>query len=437
MIADVSRDPVRWTRELEAALRGQYAAELLPVDLNKGAVQMMQALAAKPSFGLMGMWAALLARIGNATAAAAVRALSDMMFPSTPQQPEPAIAIYTGFSGAYTGGNMTGPGVWGSELAAVKLAEALSRACPHLRVYVFCECLVFNDPPVPHNGVTYVPRQFYGVWQQHHLVRLLVVSRYLHFFIENDAFRPMTTVLWLHDKVPHYLTAAGALADTGLPFFKNLLCVPELRVACVSEWQRDELRVYAQVPLERELSVLGNGIDAALLMQQKRSKVPGRMIFCSDPSRGLGVLLDLFVRIKQAAPHAELHVYWSAANLKDTEGAVFKGKVSQPELFLALQEAQVLLYPNHAHETYCQVALEASAAGCHVIARDYSGLADTLRAVKCVTLIPGASVHDEAWQAAAVAKTLAVFAAGEPEVCVTPLPTWDVRAAEWRTWLDL
>lgn len=424
LIRDTSKDPVIWNEDLECSMRLQYATELFGQRKNQEAIaQMMQAVGAKPTQSALYTWASVLRQIGS-DAAADVDVIYNQLY--APPVATDVVAIYTGASGYFTGANMGGHGVWGSEMAAVNLAEAL--VALKIPVVMFCECLQFK-PPAPHNGVIYLPHQFYGVWSANRPAKsvYLIVSRYLSFFVQYSVKAAKRVFFWVHDKVPHYLSVRGGppLPDQGRPLFYNLCAYGVIsQVICVSNWQAEHVQT---LMAGEDPVVIGNAIPPLCL--DSKPKIKGRMIFCSDPARGLELLLKLFARIKEKAPYSELHVYWTTFNYPAQDGVVFKGKVSQAKLFSAMQEAQVLLYPNHGHETYCQVALEASAAGCHVIARDYSGIADVLRSLQCGTLIPGSSVVDEGWQNAAVSKTLQMFDT-EP-FYPTVVPTWADRAVEW------
>lgn len=423
LIRETSANPVVWNEDVECSMRLQYATELFSQRKNQEAIaQMMQAVSAKPTQAALYTWSSVLRQIGS-DLYQLVDNMYNQMYLHMPV--EDVVAIYTGASGYFTGSEMGGSGVWGSEMAAVNLAEAL--VALKIPVVIFCECLQFK-PPKPHNGVTYLPHQFYGTWSANRPPKsvYLIISRYLSFFIKYDTRAAKRVFFWVHDKVPHYLTVGGGppLPEQGRPLFRTLCSHNVIHhVVCVSNWQAEhvkELMANGEDPL-----VIGNAMS--VVSWEPKDKVKGRMIFCSDPTRGLELLLKLFARIKEKAPYAELHVYWSSFDYPAQDGVVFKGKVSQSDLFSAMQEAQVLLYPNHGHETYCQVALEASAAGCHVIARDYSGIADVLRSLKCGTLIPG--LIDENWQDAAVSKTLQMF--DTESFYPTVVPTWSDRAKEW------
>ena len=122
---------------------------------------------------------------------------------------------------------------------------------------------------------------------------------------------------------------------------------------------------------------------------------PRRLAYASTPFRGLDVLLDLFPRIRQAVPDAELDVFSSmqvygvsADDDRRQFDAVYR-KASQPgvnlvgslpqlQLAARLQQARVLAYPNHFAETFCIAAAEAQAAGCVVVTSQLGALPETV-----------------------------------------------------------
>lgn len=432
--------PALWSREREAQLRvalgaawykrGMRSASPVLGFIMQACQQWAASLGVHPTPSALHNLQVVQRATGNDGAADALALVQRSVF-EPDEGARPVVAIYTGYSGAFTGRDVQGDGVWGSELAAVKLAEALAPACD---VTVFCECAGMEAPERV-RGVAYLPRQFYGEWAKRRAVDLLIVSRYLHFFLEFDATAARAVVLWLHDKVPHYMWRDTALPSMGGPLFANVL--PALRgIVCVSEWQAVEL-VRAEPKAAPLVRVIGNALNWAAPAAPPPARVPGRMIFCTDPARGLDVLLLLFERVRAQVPHASLHVYWSALPAPLPEGAAFMGKASSEQLRDAMLQAEVMAYPNLGHETYCMAALEAQAAGVVVVARAYSGLYTTVgdRGV----LIPGADVRAPEWQDAAVGHIVRLLrdaalregysAAG---AAWARAQTWGARAEEWQ-----
>jgi hypothetical protein len=442
LMAQIEREkalPVLWSREREAQLRVSLGAALHKQgSILEACQQWAASLGVHPTKSALHNLRVVQHAVGNGAAADTLQQLKTAVF-YPPEPSRPIIAIYTGYSGPFTGKDVQGDGVWGSELAAIKLGEELSlRQCD---VTIFCECAGMEAPERV-RGVAYLPCAFYGEWAKWRRVELLIVSRFLHFFLEFDATTAAKTVLWLHDKVPHYLwrpCGGGemALPSMGAPLFANVL--PALSgIVCVSEWQAAEV-VRAHPKAAAKVRVIGNALNWTWAPPGSvEDRVPGRMIFCTDPARGLDVLLLLFARVRAQVPHATLHVYWSAlpAHVVLPEGATFMGKASGEQLRHAMCAAQVMAYPNLGHETYCMAALEAQAAGVVVVAREYSGLCTTVgdRGI----LIPGDDVRAPEWQDAAVGHIVRLMsdaslrasysAVGAAWACTQ---TWAARAEEW------
>lgn len=106
-------------------------------------------------------------------------------------------------------------------------------------------------------------------------------------------------------------------------------------------------------------------------------KIPGRMIYCSVPDRGLKILHAAWPLIKRDAPDATLVItsdyrLWGGAGAGNTqyrldwagmEGVIFYGKVPRAELVKMQLEAEVLSYPCTYEELFCISAAEAQVAG--------------------------------------------------------------------------
>lgn len=347
-----------------------------------------------------------LAAVSAAPASARYVHLQTLLFPGTVPNAAVApitkqiLAIYTGYSPPFTGATVEQRPVWGSEIAAVKLAESLA---PYFDVFVFCPCLN-EEEPTGVNGVKYLHLSYYGAFERAHQVDILIVSRYIHVFLEFEC-RAKRILLWLHDLVPHYMWRELQLPADGVPFFVNMLPRIE-RLLCVSPWHAEAFpaRLGALSPtsaaaIKDKISVMPNALNPEHFAQLGDvHRVPGRLLFCSDPVRGLEPLLHIFRNILETVSGATLHVYWSAlpphlsAAAQAIPGVTFMGKATQAQLARAMAAAELLVYPALSHETYCMVALEAQAAGCIVITRNHTGLTST--AAKGV-LIDGDPSHPD------------------------------------------
>jgi len=147
-------------------------------------------------------------------------------------------------------------------------------------------------------------------------------------------------------------------------------------------------------------------------------KVPGRVIYCSSPDRGLHWLLQEWPTIKRAAPHAHLRIFYrlepwlrsfdtttyfppieplrrraiyieeALERLKGYDIEVI-GSVSRNRIAQEMREAEVLAYPCDTttwSEGFSCTTMEACAFGCAVVVTDcdafvelYSGLQPVAR----------------------------------------------------------
>lgn len=129
-------------------------------------------------------------------------------------------------------------------------------------------------------------------------------------------------------------------------------------------------------PLGDKLVTLELGINAEDYRTEVE-KVPGKIIFCSVPRRGLNYLAKLFPEIRRRVPEASLYItsdytLWGldspdnhefVAQFNQIEGVFFLGKVTRPELVRHQLEAEVMAYPCFYEECFCIAAMECMAAG--------------------------------------------------------------------------
>lgn len=447
-------NPVAWSRERIASTQFHLGVALYRgFDDVQGAMTAWRAsIEASPSVAALNNLGALARASGDDALQRRCAALRALLFPDAPGatadagSSKPRLAIYAGYSAPFNGANVTERNVWGSEIAAVKLAEAFAAEGSY-DVTVFCNCSG-EEAPERVAGVAYLHLTQYDAWSRAHPVDTLIVSRYMHFFLEFEP-RARRVIAWLHDLAPHYLWEGRALPAMGAPFFANVL--PRIdRIVCLSPWHRDALvewlaqqRVSADAVAlaSTRIDVVGDGLDPRNFPAEPIARVPGRFVFCSDPARGLSPLLAIFAAVRAGVPECTLHIHWShlseehAAEVARTPGAAFLGKLPQAGLARALAAAELMVYPNVMHETYCMTALEAQAAGCVVVCRDFSGLRTTV-GDDCGVKLAGSAI-DADWQQRATAAVLALLAdrprlhAMSARAVAWARPqTWDERVAQ-------
>lgn len=193
------------------------------------------------------------------------------------------------------------------------------------------------------------------------------------------------------------------------------------RVLALSNWHKQNLlNVYPMLDAERVI-VTRNGIsldrfkdfagasdglesppqflpsDAPALIRN-----PSRAIYSSSPDRGLRLALELWPRIREKVPDAELHVFYGFENWEKSAdqwaghpelcraaleqvkaglnqpGVFYHGRVHPKQLAQEFLKSGVWFYPTWFAETSCITAMEAQAAGCRVVTSALAALDETV-----------------------------------------------------------
>jgi hypothetical protein len=120
-------------------------------------------------------------------------------------------------------------------------------------------------------------------------------------------------------------------------------------------------------------------------------KIPGKMIYCAAPDRGLELIPQLFSQLKALHPHLTLSICSSMktylkpeldsefqslfSTLSSMEGISVLGALNQPDLFQEMASAQYFLYPCTMAETYSIALDEALAHGCEPLVMELDPMA--------------------------------------------------------------
>ena len=144
------------------------------------------------------------------------------------------------------------------------------------------------------------------------------------------------------------------------------------------------------------MRVLGNGVDE----RPMRPPLPDRplVVYAGRLSRekGVGTLLDAFLRVAADLPQARLHIAGAgpmeaelrarAAPLGDR--VAFLGHLSRPEMEAAFAPAWAQAVPSLWHEPFGNVSTEAMMRGTAVVASDMGGQSDIVRDEVTGYLVP-------------------------------------------------
>ena len=355
---------------------------------------------------------------------------------------KPILCIYTGYSPGFNGKNYQERSVWGSEIATVHLAEMLAE---EYQVFVFCVC----DEEIEHNGVRYLHFQQFEQFQHGIHINTMIVSRFMHFFM---AFRVKAEKIfyWAHDARIHDAFQGEFLENQGAYLFHNVIDRLD-GIICVSSWHKKYFMDWVNIPQKHryKVHIIQNGIDLDYF-DHSLPKKQNRMIWASNPDRGLDILLKCYPNIQKEIPDLTLDIYYSdlkgekmpedrhkfiVEQVNTLPGVTFHGKISEKQLCQEYCKADLFPYFNRSHETYCISALQACAGGCMVVCRNYSGLKDSVGGAGF--LLHG-HVDDQSWQDKAVELIVNVLKQPEKKKEVQDIAkvwgsknTWKARLDRW------
>lgn len=179
-----------------------------------------------------------------------------------------------------------------------------------------------------------------------------------------------------------------ALCNTHLEYFKN----------------RDGYSKF-----KSSFDVTSNGIRSdeiavseSLLEELAIPRNPFKLIYASSPDRGLEFLLQIFPRVKEIVPQAELHVYYGFNNIdktiesqgvqsfvyRDTQrvrqllnqpGVVVRGRMGQEALKAEWLTSSLWVHPSNFSETSCITCMDAQASGAIPVTSPIWAVAENVR----------------------------------------------------------
>jgi glycosyltransferase involved in cell wall biosynthesis len=166
----------------------------------------------------------------------------------------------------------------------------------------------------------------------------------------------------------------------------------------VSQWQREQFIHYYGIE-PNKTHVLLNAIAPSfeeLPIRRPWFEVgsPPILVYTSTPFRGLAILLDAFVAIRNAIPEAKLRIFSGMTTYQAPEqDQVFMalydkarnieqvdliGPISQPTLANEIIMAAALAYPSIYPETSCIAAMEAMSCGASIFTTRLGALPETV-----------------------------------------------------------
>ena len=264
----------------------------------------------------------------------------------------PSITFYYDGDFGFTDGDYEGRGVGGAESALIQLTRKLSNMGWYVEIY--------NNTMEEgiYNNVHYKNFRFFDP-QEYRDVFVLYRNAYSDF----SNVRARTKIFFSCDQA-----TSGDWSLDVIPYADHVICI--------SDYHKSHMLKNYNVD-RNKIIVMDLGVkkkDYENLELDK--KIPGKMIFCSVPLRGLEHMAKVFPLVKEKVPEASLVItsdyrLWGAdaANkefvdmFSAMDGVNLVGTVPRKELVEHQKTAEVMSYPCTYDENFCISAMECIAAG--------------------------------------------------------------------------
>ncbi len=277
------------------------------------------------------------------------------------------------------GGILEKQGVHGVETTYLEMSSEFAKLGHD--VFLFCN---INKEHI-YDDVNYIPYQnineYIGLGPD-----VVITSRWFDaLYYENNSKK----VIWLQDA--HF-------ADPNRPDAFNKADL----VICSSPWHRQYIAQRFEHGIKSDkIRVIPLGIRKNIF-NQFVPKEKFRVIYSSNPDRGLYILADMWEELTEKIPEIKLDVLygWQGlmtwGNTPEWKNSIeqqkdklqeklgkfnnvnFVGRVTKDMVAKYLLRSVVVLYPNNFWETFCLTALESQAAGTPMITTDMGALGTTL-----------------------------------------------------------
>ena len=289
------------------------------------------------------------------------------------------ILIYTGFSNIewnYTYGEKSALG--GSETAVNCLSQELAKLSKDYKIYIGGQV---KEESV--GNITYVNQDKLKSLVKNIPFHTVIVSRYLGFYEMFSDASFYKSFIWAHDTS---LIAYGSNWDVNSIIHKwsdkITGCI------CLTEWHKNLFS--NQYPLLKDkIHIINNGIVPKLFTYPCK-KVSNRFIYSSCAERGLAKVLELWPKLIELIPNAELMISTYNQFPKNEDEIRMQrtitsypnihhlGKLNKDQLYELMGTCEYWLYPTCWPETSCITAMEMLMSEVICVYYPLAGLVDTM-----------------------------------------------------------
>jgi len=262
-------------------------------------------------------------------------------------------------------------GIGGSEEAVINLTKEWTKKGWNVTVYANC-----GIEEKVYDGVTWRP-----FWMFNYRDKQDVVILWRHPYFADYDINCKKIFVDMHDCLPEREFLATRLKNISKIFVK-------------SKFHRT---LYPNIP-DDKFEIIPNGVDVSLF-EKLEKKQKYRMIYTSSPDRGLYGLLQMFPKIKEKYPEAELHIFygwtvWDAIHknnkmmiglkekilkLMEQPGIFNHGRVGHKEIAEEMMKSQLWVYPSKFSEIHCISAVKAQLAMAIPVTTTWGALDETVQ----------------------------------------------------------
>ena len=263
---------------------------------------------------------------------------------------------------------------YGTEISILKLAQQLSKM---YNIYIVT---ISDDETIISDNFIYINYK-----NLHINVDILIISRYINYFMY-CFFQPCTKIyLWIHDVTILAYYEKLILDNNGREFLHNFLNRID-KIILLSDWHKSFFQSYYRIP-DNKILIIGNGItiNDFIPITDISEKQKNRFIWTSCLNRGVGRCIEIIKMIHDVFPDTELHIFRNYLNhqnfvdsMKELTYVHFHGNVNNKQIIEEFKKSEYWFYPTTFSETYCISALEAQMAGCIAISTDVASLNTTV-----------------------------------------------------------
>ena len=273
-------------------------------------------------------------------------------------------------------------GIGGSETSHIEMAQRLARRGNKVISYAPLALPLIDAVFVDPAGVEWLSTEYFERDAGDYPNAIFVIYRAPHLV----DLLPAGAVAWLICQDVDYTSSRNALTEERALRFN--------RIVALCDEQADYLRRRLPAAAAR-VFVSSNGIKAeyiSKLLADPPERNPMRLIYASSPDRGLENLLQIFSRVREIVPAAELHVCYGFDNIEKViarvglnspparlhqrlaealkaPGVYHYGRLGQLELLGEWFKSSIWCHPSNFTETSCITCMDAQACGAVPVTR--------------------------------------------------------------------